>query len=394
MSKKFLFVLIFAASIVLGGSSALAQSEEVAKAPDLDSEMAEMAELLPGFGGMFYDEKGRPNVYLTDSSSELRLKSISPDVVILQGDYDFKTLQSYRVELRSALSIDGVVALDVDERSNRVRVSISEDLNPKERSHLRRRLMRMSADPDAVVIDESPELLQHQQITVQNAITPVFGGLQIGNTRSICTLGYVVNRNGNQLITNSHCTFVQGGVENTPFTQNAFSRLIGVEVVDPPYNVQPCPAGRRCRRSDSALADINNTTNTAPGQLARTVSCNAGTANDFILTTTFPISNQLGSASVGDVVTKVGNTTGCRTGTVVQTCTDVNVGGTNITLLCQSIVVSSTNLPISQPGDSGSPVFIQDGNNAIAVGLLWGGNGSGSVMVFSPINQVFAELGL
>ena len=391
MSKKFLFVLIFAASIVLGSSSALAQSEEVAKAPDLDSEMVEMAELLPGFGGMFYDEKGRPNVYLTDSSSELRLKSISPDVVILRGDYDFKTLQSYRVELRSALAIDGVVALDVDERSNRVRISISEDLNPKQRSQLSRRLMRMSADPDAVIIDESPEFLRHQLTTVRSSLRPLRGGLQIGLPGGVCSLGHVVS-GGTQLITNSHCTLVQGGVEGTPYTQNFFGANIGVEVVDPPYDVQPCPPGRRCRRSDSALVDINNGTPALAGHIARTTDCNTGTIDDFTVIGTFPPSGTA-TAAAGQVVTKVGNTTGCRQGTVLQTCVDVSVAGTDITQLCQTIV-GANGFSLSQPGDSGSPVFIQDGDNSIAVGILWGGNGNGSLMVFSPLNQVFAELGL
>ncbi len=384
MSKRFLFILVLAASIVLGGSSALAQSEEVAKSPNLDSEMAEMAELLPGFGGLFYDEKGRPTVYLTDSSSELQLKSMNPDVVILQGDYDFRTLQRYRVELRSALSIDGVVALDVDERSNRVRISINEDLNPKQRSQLRRRLMRMSADPDAVIIDESPEFLPHQ--TVQSTVRPVIGGLQIGFPGFICTLGFVIN-NATQFITNSHCTLVQGGVENTPYRQNAGGPLIGVEVFDPPYGPIPgCPPGRVCRLSDSAFANFNNATTRTQGQIARTATCNTGGIGDFTLNGTFPIT-AVATANVGQTVTKVGNTTGCRRGNVLQTCVDVGVAGTNITLLCQTIV-GATGQPISLGGDSGSPVFIQVGNNATAVGLLWGGNGNGSLMVYSPINQL------
>ena len=385
MSKRFLFVLALAALIVLGSSSALAQSEEVAKSPNLDSEMSEMVELLPGFGGMFYDEKGRPNVYLTDSSSELRLKSMNPDVVIHKGDYDFRTLQHYRVELRSALSLDGVVALDVDERSNRVRISISEDLNPKQRSQLRRQLMRMSADPDAVSIDEIPVFLPHQ--TVQDTIRPVIGGIQIGFPGFICTLGYVIN-GGTQFITNSHCSLVQGGVENTPYRQNAGGPNIGVEVFDPLYGPIPgCPPGRACRLSDSCFADFNNSTTRTQGQIARTVTCNAGGIGDFTLDGTFPII-ATATANVGTTVTKVGNTTGCRRGTVVQTCADVNVFGSNITLLCQTIVQASGGLPMSLGGDSGSPVFIQDGNNAIAVGLLWGGNGNGSLMVYSPINQL------
>ncbi len=305
----------------------MAQSEAV-KSPDLDSEMEEMAELFPGFGGMFYDDKGRPNVYLTDSSSELRLKSINPDVVILQGEYDFKTLQSYRVELRSALTIDGVVALDVDERSNRVRISISQDLNPKGQSQLRRRLMRMSADPDAVIIDESPELPRHQTITVQNSIRPVLG--------------------------------------------------------DPPYDVQACPPGRRCQLSDSALADIINGTTAIRGQIAQTADCNTGTINDFIVVGSLPI---IGAATavVGQVVTKVGTTTGCRQGTVFQTCVDINLVGTNTILLCLTIV-GANGFPIALPGDNGSLVFIQAGNNAIVVGIVSGGNGNGSLMIFDPIN--------
>ncbi len=386
MSKKFLLVLIFAASIVLGGSSVMAQSEEVAKSPNLDSEMSEMVELLPGFGGLFYDEKGRPNVYLTDSSSELRLKSMNSDIVILKGDYDFRTLQRYRVELRSALSIDGVVALDVDERSNRVRISIDEDLNPKQRSQLRRRLMRMGADPDAVSIEESPVFLPHQ--TVGNTVRPVVGGLQIGFPGFICTLGFVFN-NATQFVTNSHCTLVQGGVENTPYRQNSGGPLIGVEVLDPPYlpTLPGCPPGRVCRLSDSAFANFNNSTTRTQGAIARTVTCNAGGLGDFTLNGTFGIV-ATATANVGATVTKVGNTTGCRRGTVLQTCVDVNVFGTNITLLCQTIVGASGGLPMSLAGDSGSPVFIQGGNNVTAVGLLWGGNGTGSLMVYSPMNQL------
>ena len=388
MSKKLLLVLIFAASVVLRGSSGLAQSEEEAKSPNPDSEIEEMAELVPGFGGMFYDEKGQPTVYLTDSSSELRLKSIIPDVVILQGDYDFRTLQRYRVELRSALSIDGVVALDVDERSNRVRISISQDLNPKQRSQLRRRLMRMSADPDAVTIDERPEFLNHA--TVQDTVRPVVGGLQIASPRAVCTLGFVVNR-GTQFITNSHCTLIPGVVENTPFTQNARGRQIGVEVVDPLCVQGPgCPPGRVCCNSDAALADFNPGTFAGQGLIARTVTCNTGTFNDFELNGNL-FTSGTATASVGQVVTKVGNISGCRRGTVAQTCADVNVGGTNTTLLCQTIV-QANGFPISLPGDSGSPVFFQDGNNAVAVGLLWGGSSDGSLMAFSPISQVIAAL--
>ncbi len=389
MSGKLALVLMIAASISLGGSSASAQSEEEAKSPNLDSEMTEMAELLPGFGGMFYDEKGRPTVYLTDSSSELRLKSVIPDVVIRQGDYDFRTLQRYRVELRSALSFDGVVALDVDERSNRVRISISQDLNPKERFQLRRRLVRMSADPNAVIIDETPVLLPHQ--TVRDTVRPIVGGLEIGFPGFRCTMGFIDNH-GDTFLTNSHCTSVRGRVfPGTPYTQNASGPDIGFEVVDPPYTTgPPCPANRRCRLSDSALVAFNANASVRPRRIARTKTCNTGTPSDREIDGSL-LMTDTDTALVGQVVTKVGRTTGCRSGIVTQTCVDVGVAGTDIVFFCQTRV--ETDGPqITQPGDSGSPVFIPSGNNFTAVGLLWGGSGDGRNMVFSPFSQVINEI--
>jgi hypothetical protein len=46
-----------------------------------------------------------------------------------------------------------------------------------------------------------------------------------------------------------------------------------------------------------------------------------------------------------------------------------------------------------QGGDSGSGVFTLSGSNASIVGILWGGNGSGTQYVFSPLKQVRDELG-
>jgi hypothetical protein len=43
-------------------------------------------------------------------------------------------------------------------------------------------------------------------------------------------------------------------------------------------------------------------------------------------------------------------------------------------------------------GDSGSPVFMGT-NNVTLVGILWGGNSSGTQFVFSPIANIEQELG-
>ena len=95
-----------------------------------------------------------------------------------------------------------------------------------------------------------------------------------------------------------------------------------------------------------------------------------------------------GSAVVGNVVNKVGRTTGWSQGSVTNTCVNTNVSGTNITQICQNFVSATVG-----SGDSGSPVFqIISGNDVRLVGILWGGSGSQS-LVFSPLSQVEQELG-
>ncbi|HEY9506407.1 MAG TPA: hypothetical protein VIQ27_10575, partial [Gemmatimonadales bacterium] len=94
-------------------------------------------------------------------------------------------------------------------------------------------------------------------------------------------------------------------------------------------------------------------------------------------------------ASTGQTVHKVGRTTGWTRGGVSATCVNVNVSGTNITQLCQTLVTAGVGA-----GDSGSPVFRRQSgtNNVRLVGILWGGDGT-NLYVYSPISNIEAELG-
>ncbi len=387
MIVKRLAVPILAAVMMLGGTLLTAQSEDPDRTLDIDAEMVELTRMIPGFGGLFFDKKGRPNVHLADPASESRIKDMGPDVVIHHADFDFSRLQSYRVGLRMALSFEGVVALDVDERFNRVRVSIDQDLAAKEKVRLRNRILQLSADPEAVLIDEIPAF--KREISVDFRVRPIPGGALIRTPSTLCTLGFNIN-GASEFVTTSTCTGIRGAVHSTIFSEGDPAEDIGVEIVDPPFNVQPCPFGRRCRRSDSARVRYNSTGIGHQGRIARTVTCNTGAATDLLVDGSLAIVS-VGTAMIGQTVTKIGATTGCGRGEVVQTCTDINVSGENITLLCQSIVQSS-GPPLFLLADGGSPVFIQEGDSAIAVGMAWVGNGSGSIMAFSPINQIIEEL--
>lgn len=61
--------------------------------------------------------------------------------------------------------------------------------------------------------------------------------------------------------------------------------------------------------------------------------------------------------------------------------------GSDVTQLCQAIVNAGVG-----GGDSGSPVFLGS-TNVTLYGILWGGNFSGSSLVYSPLTNIQLELG-
>ena len=197
-------------------------------------------------------------------------------------------------------------------------------------------------------------------------------------------------------ITASHCTTKQGGVEDTPYwqpLQSVDGTQIAVEVADPVYvrGLPGCPKGRTCRFSDSSREAYLNGANQALGLIARTDGANTGSlaiVGSFTITAD-DLSN---SVAVGQTVNKVGRTTGWTSGTVTNTCVNTGVSGTKIVQLCQTFVSSSNTIVLG--GDSGSGVWQSaGGTNVKLVGILWGGNGSGTQFVYSPLANVVQELG-
>jgi len=221
--------------------------------------------------------------------------------------------------------------------------------------------------------------------SLQGQVRPIIGGVQINFPGFLCTLGFNVT---NAFVTTSHCTNTQGGTENTPYwqpTRTVSPTQIATEAADPQYSgtLQGCPSGRVCRRSDASRAAYASGTSFTIGRIARTdrPGRSLTIVGDFRITAE-------GSAVVGNVVNKVGRTTGWSQGGVTSTCVNTNVSGSNITQLCQTWVSATVG-----SGDSGSPVFaIVSGSDVRLVGILWGGSGS-RTFIYSPLNQVEQELG-
>jgi len=355
---------------------------------------------VPGFGGFFLDAQGNPTVYLKDAGRRgAAEQALAPwlgshglqgsQMKVLHADFEWSQLEDWHAKGSPvALAVRGAVFADADESTNRLKIGIERGASAGE---VRQALARLGIPAAAVTVEETDPIIQ--LATLQSQVRPVVAGLQINFPGFLCSIGFNATRSGTAgFVTASHCTTTQGGVESTPYwqpLQSSSPTQIATEIADPSYTTGgSCPAGRRCRRSDASFAQyINSTTNTLGG-IARTGSTRR---NDLTITGNWTITADAASSSfpIGAVVNKVGRTTGWSQGPVTQTCVDVNVSGSTITQLCQTIVSATVGA-----GDSGSDVFsIGSGSSVTLDGVLWGGSSNGKTFVFSPLANVKQELG-
>lgn len=331
---------------------------------------AALARGVPGFGGFFIDAQGHPAIYLKDPSQRGRAEqALAPylrsqgigagGLKVLKGDYDWAELEGwFEGASKAALAVPGAVFVDADEASNRVRIGVE----PGALGRVRAALARLGMPDAAVIVEErapvtfavaqggpKPKAKPGSGQSLQGVVRPIVGGVQINFPGFLCTLGFNVSGG---FVTNSHCTTDQGGVEGTPYwqpTQSASPGQIATEAADPEYTsgLPNCPSGRVCRFSDASRATYASGVTFDRGRIAKT----AKPGRSLTITGSFRITSE-GSALSGQVVNKVGRTTGWSQGSVTGTCVNTNVSGTNITQLCQTFVSASVG-----SGDSGSPVF-------------------------------------
>jgi hypothetical protein len=355
----------------------------------------DLGRAVRGFGGFFFDAQGRPTVYLKNAAERsnteralapfFRAQGRSPSAVqVRRGDFDWVQLERWFTQASAeVLGQSGAVFVDADEASNRVRIGVERGAAGQARSLV----ARLGIPAEAVIVEETEPI--KFAATLRDRVRPVVGGLQINFPGFLCTLGFNAVRSGqNSFITNSHCTNTQGGTEGTPYwqpLQTVDPVQIGTEVDDPVYfrRQNGCPNGRRCRFSDASRAAYAANIQFTLGSLAKTTGPNNGS---ITINGSFSINGE-GSAAVGQTVNKVGRTTGWTQGLVTNTCVNTGVSGSNIVQLCQTFVSAGVG-----GGDSGSPVFA--GTTGVTlVGILWGGNSSGTQFVYSPIANIEQELG-
>ena len=292
------------------------------------------------------------------------------------------------------LALAGTVFADHDETTDRLVFGVENDGAIR---GVQTALSRLGIPASAYEIRITEPIVM--AATLRDRWRPTQGGIQIHFGQYLCTMGFNADDGTERsFITNSHCTNKQGGVEGTQYyqpTSTVDPTVIATEVEDPTYfRGGACPRGRKCRYSDASRALYSPSVSSTRGAISKTSGANSGSLE---VTGTFTVTSQdntTSSFTIGTTVNKVGRTTGWTQGNVTQTCVNTNVSGTNITQLCQTFVQHPDGLVLVGGGDSGSNVFrITSGDNVQLVGILWGGNSSGTLFVFSPLKQIQQELG-
>ena len=290
---------------------------------------------------------------------------------------------------REVLGMPGTVFADHDEVRGKLVFGVE---NESAIPGIQRSLIARGLSADEFVIEKAEPI--RMLATLRDVFRPTEAGTQIHFGGYLCTMGFNVDHaGGRSFITNSHCTNTQGGVDGTQYYQPLSSingTVIATEVADPTYSATGCSAGKVCRRSDASRALYNPNVASSRGVIAKTTGVNTGsiTTSGFF---TITEQNNTGTNYSGSI-NKVGRTTGWTQGNVSGTCVNVNVSGSNIQQLCQTLVTNNS-AAIVGSGDSGSPVFqIISGDNVRLVGILWGGGGS-TQFVFSPLANIQQELG-
>ena len=356
----------------------------------IDDYFEDIARNVPGFAGAYWAKDGEFRVLLTDLSRATEAQAALREYAgrsgpsrrpasaprFIQADYDWRSLATWRRSARALLDLPGVVYLDIDESTNRLRLGVTSE-GPS-RELVDRSLISHFIPASAVQVESTTAV--NRVATLQDRVRPTFGGLQIQTTsQPSCTLGFNAYLSGTKgFTTASHCTNTQGGAEGSVFYQDSYSsgNRIGVESSDPDYfTVQPCTPGRRCRYSDIAFQTYDDSVDTRDGRIYRT-TYNGQYSGSLTIDSSHPYFVVRGEdlePTQGDTLHKIGRTTGWTTGPVTGTCVDTNVANSNVRMLCQYHADMGVG-----GGDSGSPVFgwhyggSSGGDEVTLYGSLWG----------------------
>ena len=335
-----------------------------------DRAFADLGELIPGFGGFYFDEAGGLHAYVGVTADAEKARAIlqpftsqfrgrdgsrgNGRIYLHESQFAFTDLLLWRDLANQLLHRGALVYTDVDERSNTLALGV-EDISAA--AWVKAWLSTRGVPPGA--IDLRGAILQ-PMATLRDVIRPVFGGLLIGGSGS-CTMGFLVEYDGvRAYTTNSHCTTTPWGPDGGTYYQWTIGNRIGVEISDPTQTtISPyCPSPYTyCRWSDSAILELDDSVSWDFGKIGRTETASQDSTS-FTLWSLAPTRQIVGVVGLmtevdwaGTTIYKTGQRSGTTFGVATNTCLDLIYGSNNL-LMCQVVVRADV-----RPGDSGSPVW-------------------------------------
>jgi hypothetical protein len=372
-----------------------------------ESSIADVATRVPGFGGYYLSPDGSITVVVArDSDAAATIPEIQrllsdslltrgwrikhPPIRVILGRFSYRELSSWRDSISDnvLLAVRGVSWDAIDYASNSIKVGLALDAYVDASAAVLKMLSRFGVPLAAVEFQPVGGYLPGSGATVNadivtsgrlatddsltSAASYLMGGLMVFGYGA-CTGGLYVDYTGHgrMLITDSHCTTTEFGVDGTTFNDASNTTTIGNESYDPAGFT--CTAGgttytNKCRRSEQVLVSVTGSVTTRRGAIARTAGSPSNTwvaggrsatlvrnsANPF-----FAVTAVGGGVSQGQTVYKIGRWSGWTYGTVTYTCLDnvLTVGSTNYLVQCNV----AANTP-AHYGDSGSPFFTWDGS--------------------------------
>jgi hypothetical protein len=362
-----------------------------------EAAFAELAAVVPSSAGFFIDPNGVLTAYVTDmrdsASASVALRDLriagvdralrsttSQLIAVKQALYSFAQLGAWRDALTGPdMSRSGVIWVDLDEAINRVTVGVDVAAASTARAAIMEAAAAQGIPAGAVNFILTRPLRPDYGVcpnaagTIGDSIRPLVGGtvLKWPGSSSCAMAGFIAEQSAKRyIITNSHVTATLFSVGSPPrdFLQGSTS-VIGTESIDPGAD-----CGVHCRHGDDAGILIAGGVSSTLGAITRTTFRNSGaggtdTGSKTIDTShpKFWIEGAETSITSGQLVQKIGGTTGWTQGTVDHTCVTYPYSypdehGVNWTLDC---VASASYL--GDAGDSGSPVFIWTSGDLIAL---------------------------
>ncbi|MBC7927422.1 MAG: hypothetical protein H7039_17375 [Bryobacteraceae bacterium] len=391
-----------------------------------DDVLDAIADRVPAFAGLYVDSTGivvlltdpatphatveaaiRPVLAAAEVSGHFELSRASHAPVRFErGEFAFAQLRSWKRGLYRHEVPKGTVFVGIDNRSNRLAVSVT---SFQVREEWDRMATAEGVSSRAIEFNYMSPPFPMTANLRDSVASPTAGGLQITHSGGTCTLGANVGLSSqpgaNYFITASHCSNNMWAVDasNDIWYQPAYPRRVGAgEDTDPaPFTGSPCPSGRVCRWSDATLVRYDGDSIGSVGRVTRANSVPSGSPAptiSYFEQYAWPSCFWCGLVTN----TKTGRTTGTTTFSANYSSQDyypdsaayAGVGvliRSNWVILSQNVFTSGAALG----GDSGAPVYAYENGPPyypLLTGIYHAGNAAGTSRVVSPLAGVANDL--